>query len=625
MKPFFRFTSWLLPLLLIAACGTVTPPPVVERPLTEAPSAPAFAALNRGDYDEAIQRFTQLRDGAKPPQRQEYEIYIAEALHKSDRDQQAQQVLEQIAVAGLAPQLLMRRQLLRADIALRTDPQRALGLLLKPAAPASEQALHADFHLLRARAFNRLGKPLETARERVAREPFLSDSDEREANHVAIWQALGTLPREALEQITVQPPDTLSGWLELAALAKNHALPPEAVTQRLTVWHQQYPQHPVAQQFLDDLVTRSRELTQRPTTIALLLPLSGRFAQAGAAVRDGFLAAYYQSPGHEALRINVYDIGAQPEQALSSYRRAVMEGAQFVVGPLDKAAVQALAVEEQLPVPVLALNYAGEAKNDNFYQFSLAPEDEAIEAADRAWADGHSRIAVIVPDDPLGARMADAFIAHWQELGGFIAGKALYDAQGTDYSTPLEDLLKLSDSNARLSRLRQLLGKKLEFTPRRRQDIDALFVTAFPTQGRLLRPQLRFNYAGDLPVYSTSLVYGGAPDANQDRDLDGVMFCDTPWTLDTPGQQQAPRHAMLAQLPAYGGQLQRLVAMGVDAYQLVPMLRVLQSYPHERYQGETGTLRVGAGNRIQRQMQWALFHNGLPQPLDGRVDEKSAQ
>lgn len=615
MKTILRFFPWLVLLLLAGCAVTPTPPGVVPTGVETVDQA--MIALQEGRYDEAISRFTALRDKAVPPKRQEYELYIAEALHKSERSQQAEQVLEIMHLTGLPPQLLMRRQLLRGEIMLPKDPELALSILQKPAAPVSERVMHANFYRLRALAYGRQEKPLEAARELVARESFLDEDAAREANRLAIWQALGTLPRESLEQARrLPPPDTLSGWIELAALAKNIALVPDAMKQRLDTWRSHYPTHPVTQRFLDDLLERSRELSKRPAVIGVLLPLSGPFAQAGAAVRDGILAAYYRSPGHEAIRLNIYDAGSAPEQVLGQYERAVSEGAQFVIGPLDKNAVQVLATQDRLPVPVLALNHVGPAMNDNLFQFSLAPEDEAVEAANRAWADGHSRMAIIAPEDPMGTRMAEAFTARWSELGGAIAGTALYDPQEADYTTQLEDLLNLADSSARRSRLQQVLGKKLEFTPRRRQDIHGIFIVARPIQGRLLRPQLKFNFAGDLPVYATSTVYGGTPDANKDRDLDGVMFCDMPWILDTSGPQQAERRALQANIPLYGGELKRFVAMGIDAYRLVPMLRLLQSYPYEQMAGESGTLQLGKDRRLVRLMKWARFKDGLPKPIE---------
>ena len=79
-----------------------------------------------------------------------------------------------------------------------------------------------------------------------------------------------------------------------------------------------------------------------PTQIALILPLSGRQQAAGMAVRDGFLAALLQQDASRRPMLNVYDSAEMG--ATTAYRRAVTEGAQFVVGPLTKDEVTAIAV-----------------------------------------------------------------------------------------------------------------------------------------------------------------------------------------------------------------------------------------------------------------------------------------
>jgi outer membrane PBP1 activator LpoA protein len=160
--------------------------------------------------------------------------------------------------------------------------------------------------------------------------------------------------------------------------------------------------------------------------------------------------------------------------------------------------------------------------------------------------------------------------------------------------------------------VRQLVGGKVEFIPRRRQDLDFVFIAANPRQARLLRPQMKFHYAGELPLLATSHLYEGKRSRDQDRDMDDILFCDMPWTLNAPSTQQGLKQQNASAFKPHGGQLQRLLAMGIDAYQLVPLLPMLESHPYERYRGETGTLRVSEGRRIDRRLQWARFEGGLP-------------
>ena len=59
--------------------------------------------------------------------------------------------------------------------------------------------------------------------------------------------------------------------------------------------------------------------------------------------------------------------------------RAEKEGAQLIIGPLQKNKVEQL-VASHTSVPVLALNQLdGQPAADNLYYFSLSPEAEAAQ------------------------------------------------------------------------------------------------------------------------------------------------------------------------------------------------------------------------------------------------------
>jgi outer membrane PBP1 activator LpoA protein len=606
--------------MLLFGCAEKPTRPPSELP----PDKPAQAqqALDSGDYYQAISLYTQLAEKSAPPERYGYQYQAAVAMFRAGLERQASQQLAEMPLQRLSPALRFKHQLLRAEIPLKHDPDLSLSLLLQPA--VSEQQLpartdlYARYHLLRARAFARLGNHLETAREYIQRELYLQEQAEIEANQLAIWQSLSLLTAEALQQLRVQPPpDALSGWMELVAIAKNYSLSPAQVQQHINTWHQRYPSHPAGEQVLELLLERSKELATRPGDIALLLPLSGRFAAAGESILDGIFAAYYQDPQRNDIRLHIYDVGDTPEQVMNRYWEALADGVEFVIGPLDKSAVEKLAQYESLPLPTLALNYAMPAANDNLYQFSLAPEDEARQVAERAWLEGYANAAVLVPDSALGQRLNSAFSERWQELGGLIVSESAYAASNSDFSAPIKTLLNISDSEFRKRRVQQLMRQRVEFTPRRRQDIDFIFLAAFPQQARLMRPQLKFHHAGDLPILATSHLYSGVVERDADRDMDDILFCDMPWTLDAPSPQQQLRAK--PELRLHSGQLQRLVALGIDAYQLVPLVPMLESHPYERYRGETGSLQIDDSHRIVRQLLWARFERGRPVLMEERI------
>lgn len=598
-----------LPLLLfLAGCATLPEGP--KAPLAER-EAIAAQDLARGDFVAAAQGFTALAADTQPPERDNYRLQAAEALMGGGLTEQASRMLRQVDIAVLDKPRQTQARLLGARIAIaQRAPERVLELLVEPP-PESDKSTSAEYHLLRAQAYALLGNHLETAREFILREPFLEDEGAVLANQQAIWSALSNLSDLALTQLaTKPPPDVLSGWMALARIAKVYRLGPKAIEERLAQWRHDYPSHPALASIVDGLLQRSRELIVQPENVALLLPLSGRFAEAGRAVRDGVLAAYYKGPDHQRVHIRIYDVGDRPEQVMTRYAQALQDGAQFVIGPLSKEAVSVLARIPSLGVPTLALNDTGEPAVDQakLYEFALLPEDEARQTAERAWFDGHSKAAMFVPEGPWGERIAEAFDKRWVELGGTVETTEHYNPQHSDYSGPLKRLLNIAGSDERHNHLENLLGEKLEFVPRRRQDIDFVFLAAFPRQARLIRPQLKFHHAADLPVYATSQLYTGKVEPDQDRDMDGITFGDMPWTLDTTPKPKMLQH--------YEGQLRRLVALGMDAYDLIPMLKLLAHYPEERFEGATGRLGVDSQHRVRRQLVWAHFSHGVPRTVE---------
>ena len=138
-------------------------------------------------------------------------------------------------------------------------------------------------------------------------------------------------------------------------------------------------------------------------TVAVLLPESGRFSAAAEAVRAGILAAQRADDPSKRPVLRFYDT-SNDQSAPALVRRAAAEGAQLVIGPLQKQAVDQLAASPSLPAPTLALNVAtgGQMPPPDLYQFALSPEDEAAEVANRAWAKGYRGALMLYPGRALG-------------------------------------------------------------------------------------------------------------------------------------------------------------------------------------------------------------------------------
>jgi len=341
--------------------------------------------------------------------------------------------------------------------------------------------------------------------------------------------------------------------------------------------------------------------------IALLLPVTGRAASAALSVRDGFMTAYYQLPANERPRVRIYDTGSI--SVADALTQAMSAGADIIVGPLTREEVTAAADFPGLRVPLLALNFLPpeHAPPPQFYQYALSPEDEARLVARRVLEDRHRRGVALVPAGEWGTRVLAAFRQELQAGGGDLLATGQIESARTDYSAAITEVLRISDSTARFHRLESILGTKLQFEPRRRNDIEFIFAPAPANLERLLRPQLRFHFAGDIPTYATSDAF--EPDARANEDLEGLMFPDMPWMLG--GElADAVRTATREAWPAGGARRGRLFAFGFDAFRLTQALRHPGVNGTISVAGLTGRLSLDAQRHVRRELGWAQLHDG---------------
>lgn len=354
--------------------------------------------------------------------------------------------------------------------------------------------------------------------------------------------------------------------------------------------------------------------------IALLLPTSGPLAPYGTAIRHGFFAAYYDQKNRSGTAPTITVFNTTGKNIRDVYQTAVTQGADFVVGPLDKTDVLTLANASTLTVPILALNTIP-ADNNNlvnnkpFYEFALSPTDEAQQAAEKAFQDHHRNIIILAPNNAWGQRLAIAFTNQWKNLGGTIIATEYY-GDITSLSKNIQDVLQISNAYNNEKKLKKLLNSDMRFIPDRRQDFDSVFLIATPVMGRQIKPLLNFYFAQQIPVYATSEIYSGIPNAARDSDLNDIAFCDMPWIL-TPNQLQPSYLQSIQQTtqalwPDNNNRLATFYAMGVDAFYLSMQLHQLQSHPQLGMPAATGTLYLTAQHHIYRQLTWAQFQNGTP-------------
>lgn len=319
--------------------------------------------------------------------------------------------------------------------------------------------------------------------------------------------------------------------------------------------------------------------------IALLLPLnSPDFRRAAEMVRQGFLVAAAM-PAERPLPTRVYATAADSEGTLLAYQDALRNGASVVVGPLTRDGVATLAASGLVQVPTLALNLIdtrGAPLPEELYFFGLAVEAEAQQLARLAFAPERARAFVVSSGTPLANRIRDAFTAAWEGLGGIVAAELLPLAAGPELWPELR---------------RQVAGG----------DAVALLAMEFD-RARLIRPYID----PAIPVYATSLVHQGGGAAAGSFDLNGVRFIDMPWLL-------TPQTLPVSEFPrpdgAVGVDLERLYALGIDAYRLALEVARLPAPGALTLSGVTGDITLAPGRQFLRELMPAEFSGGGVRPL----------
>lgn len=433
-----------------------------------------------------------------------------------------------------------------------------------------------------------------------------------------IWQVLQSRDQEQLGELAADADSySLRGWIELARIHRSDQFSIRSQMNAINQWQRTWSQHPAIDRLPSALLQLETAWQNRPRHIALLLPLQ---QPAGIAIQEGFLGAYYealQATG-DVPTLSVFDT-SEAVDIQTVYQRAVTAGVDLIIGPLNKELVNRLHRLDSLPVPTLALNYTDVIAPgpENLFQFGLAPEDEIAQAADMAWQLGHRYAALLTPQSADYQRLQSVFADTWSELGGRVVSSAGFSGDG-DYAEVVQRLMAIDSSSARAERLLDLLPRQnMEFTPRRRKDIDFIFLIANPRQGRQIKPTLAFYFAEDVPVFSLPSIYDGLANQGANQDLNGIIFAVEPWLLDPPSPIKEAVSTILR--PAQGP-LQRLRALGIDSYRLHARLQQLEQGTITFLQGSTGELSLGAYQRIQRALPAARFENGLAIPFESPVN-----
>ena len=555
------------------------------------------------------------------------ELYMQDAANASSRDRARQLRLEaglaaaQAGDATMAQQILNsftpstldgvdrgRYELARREISIANlPPDQALERLPPPSSGSAPEIAERVWEKRAQLQFER-NNVIAGIGALVQRGVWLMDDQMLRGNDSAIYdQALNAIStgQGPTSPAARDADQTTVGWLALADIGQRRWSSRNQRDRALAQWEQRFAQHPATRAILQDRFDyrpNTSPMQRRPgqsvfdnaprpqnDTVALALPLSGKFANAAEAIRDGFMFAYKNdssAPGQP----RVYDTSSL--SAGQIMQRAQSDRVGILVGPLDKPRVAEMA-RLNSRIPTIGLNYSdAPVSRPGFYQFALAPEDEAREVARHAADNGQSKALALVPEGDWGSRVFDAFRSAYEKRGGELLDYATYKPSEPDHRDPIQAVL------------------------RNRSGADFIFVAGQPSQARLIRSQLRYYRARRLPMYTTSHAYTGTPDPDEDIDLNGVGFADMPWVIGDGDFLDGRRSEAVQRYPGTAKHYKRLFAMGMDAWRLTDRIAAQGLQANDLFEGMTGVLKIKSDGSVRRYLAWAVFRDGEPHLTD---------
>ena len=611
-------TSALMSLVLIVGCQQQIKPPVTEIPRAETTSraaetvvetptdTPASAINTDPELPEQIDWNRRSREIARTelsPVLRELPPTSSESGRSTELDPAAPFVSESEPTEGIALQtpVIVRPidetpEMVTAPV-IPENPIESSALQLSQNRPESaiitlnaidprslSETQRADVLRIKASAYRQLGMTIAALRFDAERLRFL-EADQLNAETRRILGELEQLPDRILLGLSIGT-DLLAGLAHALQLKTTSTTDEDAISQ----WLRKYRAHPLLKARLTDYEFLTEAALPDDFKVTVLLPLSGDWANAGRAIRDGILFEYQQRQTTVGVALTVIDSESlTPEQLIATGQSTDTE---FVIGPLQKDKI-AILLESQPRMPVLLLNRiqtnALPLKSPT-YSLSLAVEDDAESTINQIAREvDQARVVVFHSDSPLGVRSAEAIRQQLTVVGGSHAGQFILDDKKPE--TAITQAFGVTDSENRRRELSKTLALRLEHTPRIRQDMSAVVVHTDPKKAQRIRPLLDFYYLDQTLVFLIGAYRDDLPDIVEDLKNTRVMV--TPWDLGTPAKQA------LASRPLARGVFGSLVGVGIDAMSMAVQLGFGGS---TSIQGETGFLTLGADSMIHRQL-----------------------
>ena len=183
--------------------------------------------------------------------------------------------------------------------------------------------------------------------------------------------------------------------------------------------------------------------------IAVLLPLTGNFAQTGQDLADAAQLALFRL-NSENIRLQFYDTKADTKQAYRMAEKAIKNGADVILGPLlaeTTAAVKSYirGIDRQPKINIFSFSNTITLADENLFLLGLNPGEQIEKLLDHLLRLGENRVAALLPDDDYGYFLHQSLIDYSRTRQMPVPKIIFFPTDANDY-TPYIQQISLYES-----------------------------------------------------------------------------------------------------------------------------------------------------------------------------------
>ena len=338
-----------------------------------------------------------------------------------------------------------------------------------------------------------------------------------------IWKTLDKISVEDREEILIDYYDhaNLVDWLEFVAITQQsfftqkQPLKDSLAFNKTAIFNAHLSKH----------LIKKLSSPKHPKHLAVLLPFTGDYSQVSLQIRNGIIKNKIKNVPETTL--SFYD-SSNAEQIQNTYRIAINKGADFIIGPIKKEAIDNLFDAEDLDIDydkILTLN-KGLLPSFNYDSLS-----EGQQITKKLCDENYKNIAILTSNGTKDINLAVEITQKWQALPGKNVSLKAYPRKKPNFRKALGSITNANSSMARKNDIKWLLEEKIHFTPRTRQDLNAIVLIGSTKQLAVFKPQFKF-FNLNIPVYgSAKLTPVKFCKTKPNRDLNNLTFPSYPAAL----------------------------------------------------------------------------------------------